>query len=90
VSSGPSPSVSPLEHESASGSLDTSLKHEGPVLDSENNTFSAVVDSMMALSEVGSEVFSEVQRDGLDPQPSIVGSLAPDSAKLSSLTTVIL
>jgi hypothetical protein len=100
VSSGPSPLVSPLEHESASGFLDTSLKPEGPVLDlePESNTFFAVADSVMGLSEVGSEVFPEVQRDWLDPvitgpiflapQPNSVESLAPNSVKLSSLATV--
>jgi hypothetical protein len=59
-----------------------------------------MVDSMMGLPEVRSEVFSKVQRDGLDsvstgpnflaPQPSFVVMLAPDSVKLkwSSSATV--
>jgi hypothetical protein len=54
----------------------------------------------MGLSEVGSEVFSEVQQDGLDlvstgpdflaPQPSSIGMIAPDSVKLkwSSPSTI--
>jgi hypothetical protein len=65
-----------------------------------SNAFSLVADSVMWLPEVGPEVFSKVQRDGLDPvstgpnflapRPSSVMMLAPNSVKLkwSSPATV--